>query len=170
MLNYKNLIYCFTCLFFSIIIGGAIYEHMAVVPYWSAAPPRSLSMFQGEYGLDPASFWQTVHPITIVLFLLTLIANWKSARRINILFSFVIYVLILVSTALYFVPELLEITSTPFAQTVDPELTRRAKLWETLSLLRLAVLLVLSVNLGLGMTKNPLENNRFYAAPESPAK
>jgi hypothetical protein len=39
----KDLLYALTCLAFAIIIGGAVYEHLNVVPQWAAAPPVSLS-------------------------------------------------------------------------------------------------------------------------------
>ena len=57
----KDIIYSIACLSFAIIIGGAVYEHLNVVPQWSAAPPVSLSMFQGEYGLKPDLFWKIIH-------------------------------------------------------------------------------------------------------------
>ncbi|HEX2533417.1 MAG TPA: hypothetical protein VHK69_06760, partial [Chitinophagaceae bacterium] len=79
----QNLLYAFTCLSFATVIGGAVYEHMNIVPTWAAAPPVSLSMFQGEHGLKPEHFWKFIHPLTLLLFLGTLAAHWKSARRKN---------------------------------------------------------------------------------------
>ena len=35
----KDIIYSIACLSFAIIIGGAVYEHLNVVPQWAAAPP-----------------------------------------------------------------------------------------------------------------------------------
>src|SRR5687768_2541727 len=99
----KNLLYSITCLAFIIIIGGAVYEHLNVVPTWAAAPPVSLSMFQGEYGLKPELFWKIIHPVNLLLFTLTLIFHWKSERRKHILPVLSVYVLILVITAIYFV-------------------------------------------------------------------
>jgi hypothetical protein len=51
----------------------------------------------------------------------------------------------LVATGIYFVPELLSIITTPFAESVDEDLVSRASLWETLSLVRLAILILLSI-------------------------
>jgi len=137
-----------------IVIGGATYEHLNVVPTWSAAPPVSLSMFQGEYGLNPELFWKLIHPVNIALFILCLIFHWKSPRRKNLLIVFGSYIAILAITAIYFVPELVSITRTAFSTTPDTNLTRRASLWETLSLVRLSVLVVLSIVLLLGLTKS----------------
>lgn len=150
----KDLLYSVSCLAFIIVIGGAVYEHLNMVPTWSAAPPASLSMFQGKYGLKPDLFWKLIHPINLVLFIFCLITHWKSERRKNLLIVIVSYVLILVITGVYFVPELISITRTPFSNSSDAILTNRASMWETLSLARLGALLVLSIVLLMGLTKN----------------
>ena len=150
----KDIIYSISCLTFAIMIGGAVYEHLNVVPQWSAAPPVSLSMFQGEYGLNPEPFWKIVHPVNLVLFITALIVNWKTERRKNILLPLAIYVVILAITAIYFVPELLSITGTSFAEVSDPRLAQRASQWETLSIVRLFVLLATAIYLFLGLPKS----------------
>jgi hypothetical protein len=60
---------------------------------------------------------------------------------------------VLLITGLYFVPELLSIIKTPMSSAADPDLVRRAGLWETLSLVRLACLLVMGVVLFMGLAK-----------------
>src|SRR5688500_9790530 len=107
----KDIIYSFTCLCFTIMIGGAVYEHIAVVPQWSEAPPASLSMFQGRYGLNAALFWMIIHPVNLVLFVVTLILHWRTERRKHILIPVVTYLLILLITATFFVPELMSIVN-----------------------------------------------------------
>ncbi|RYG45296.1 MAG: hypothetical protein EOO01_18050 [Chitinophagaceae bacterium] len=149
----KDILYSILCLAFAVVIGGAVYEHLNVVPTWSAAPPFSLAMFQGEYGLKPELFWMLIHPVNLLLFVVTLIFHWRSARRRNIFIVLGSYLAVLVITSIYFVPELIAITSTSFAETVDGNLVERASLWETLSLIRLAFLVVLSIVLMLGLTK-----------------
>jgi len=151
----KDLLYAICCFAFIIVAGGAVYEHVNMVPTWSAAPPVSLSMFQGEYGLKGFLFWMIIHPVNLVLFTICLIFHWKSERRKSLLIVIGSYVLILVITAVYFVPELMSILKTPFAATTDADLTRRASLWETLSIARLGVLVVLSMILLMGLTKSP---------------
>ena len=158
-MNFKNLIYSFTCLSFSVIIGAAIYEHLCVVPQWAAGPPASLSMFQGDYGLYAQAFWIPIHPVTVVLMLITLLMSWKSPRRINVLIPFIGYAAVLAITFIFFVPELIAITTTTYADTVDSGLTERAKQWEMLSLVRLGFLIILSLILFSGLTRT---NNRRY--------
>jgi hypothetical protein len=157
----KDLLYSATCLAFALMAGGAAYEHLNVIPAWSAALPASLSMFQGAHGLKLELFWMVIHPVNLLLFLFTLAAHWRSDRRKNIVAVLAGYIFVLLVTSLYFVPELISLITTPFSRTPDPELTRRASRWEVLSLVRLAVLLMLAVGLLLGLTKG----NRLTAAP-----
>jgi hypothetical protein len=156
MKNFKNVLYALCCLSYCIVIGGAVYEHLTVVPQWTAAPPMSLSMFQGDYGFNAEPFWANIHPISLLLFTITLIVFWKTARRIHILTSLLIYFSILVITSIYFVPELMEIVNTPFSTTIDASLTERAKLWQTLSIGRLIIIMGAAVYLLLGMAKSEL--------------
>jgi hypothetical protein len=154
MKNYKKIIFALCSLSYCIVIGGAVYEHLAVIPQWTAAPPVSLSMFQGEYGLNPGPFWANVHPVSLLLFTVTLILFWKTQARVNILGSLITYFVILVITSIYFVPELMELTGTPFATAMDESLTERAKLWETLSIVRLFIIMGAAIYLFLGLTKS----------------
>lgn len=162
------MIYSLNCLVFIIVIGGAVYEHLNVVPAWSAAPPVSLSMFQGEYGLNPELFWMLIHPVNLLLFVLNLVLHWRTGRRNNLLIVFGTYVLILAVTAIYFIPELVGIMTTPFSETVDPSLTARASLWKALSLVRLSVLVVLSMILLTGLTKSKARVARRVLAKPIP--
>lgn len=141
----KDIFLVFGSIFFCIVLGGAVYEHLGVVPQWSKAPPSSLSMFQGDYGLAAEYFWMLVHPATLLLLTGALITNWKNMRRRNILIVLGSYLLILVITSVWFVPELISITHTPYAEAADPDLTRRASMWEAMSLVRLFCLFILAV-------------------------
>jgi hypothetical protein len=163
----KDLFYVLTCLTFTLMIGGAVYEHLNVVPQWSAAPPHSLQMFQGEYGLKQETFWKLIHPVNLVLFITTLILHWRTARKKTVLSVFALYFAILAITSVYFVPELISITTTPFSETTDLQLVKRASTWETLSLVRLGVLLGMAVALFFGLTKSA---ERLAPAKERTAK
>lgn len=141
------------CISFIIVIGGAVYEHLAVVPVWSTAVPASLTIFQGPYALKAQNFWIPIHPVTLVLMTAALLLNWRTERRMFILTTLGFYVAILAVTAVYFVPELMALTQTAYSTSIDGELTRRANLWEMLSLLRLALLVVLAFALLWGLSK-----------------
>jgi len=152
-MNLKNFLYGLACFFFTIIIGAAVYEHLAVWPHAYAAIPVSLGMFQGEYGLDAAPFWMLIHPVTLSVFLVTLLISWRSARKRHVLLALLGYVLVLVITFTYFVSELIELTSTPISSEVSTELTSRGTQWENLSLVRLAFLVLIAVYLYAGAFK-----------------
>lgn len=149
----KTLLLILACISFIIVIGGATYEHAAVVPVWSSAVPKSLSMFQGEYGLAARNFWIPVHPVTMVLLITGLVANWRTPRRPYIIATILGYAAVLAVTFTYFVPELMTLVQTTYATTIDADLTRRANLWETLSLVRLGCMVVIAVVMLLGLSK-----------------
>lgn len=152
-MNFRNTLYALACLAFSVIVGAAIYEHTAVWPAAFSEPPRSLSMFQGLYKLNAAAFWIPIHPVTLILLVVTLIVHWKTERRKNILFAMTGYLAILVTTFSFFVPELIDLTTTTYSDTVDPQLQSRGTRWITLSLVRAGVLIVLAMVLLQGLTK-----------------
>lgn len=138
---------------FIVVIGGAVYEHVCMIPRWKLAPPQSLTMFQGKYGINNARFWQSIHPVTLILLITSLVANWKTARKKYVAIPVMAYVVVLGVTFAYFVPELLFIIQTPYSDTVNTSLVARAGRWETLSLVRLVVLVLAAVTLLLGLTK-----------------
>jgi len=135
----KNLFYILTCVVFCIPFGAGLYEHVAIWPAAYAEPPKSLTMFQGAYGVESAPFWMTIHPVTLVLFIITLILHWRTERKKTVLIAFSIYAAILVVTSIYFVPELMRIVNTPYSDTIDADLQKNAALWVNLSLVRLVI-------------------------------
>lgn len=158
----KNIIYALACLSFSIICGAATYEHLVVWPNAFAKIPASLTMFQGEHALNSATFWPMIHPVTLLLMAVALVLCWKTPRRKHLLYTLAIYAVVLTTTFIYFVPELLELIRTPYSNTVDEGLTSRGSRWETLSLVRGVVLFATAIFLYLGLTK-PVERTRTAA-------
>jgi hypothetical protein len=149
----RTLLLILGCISFIIVIGGATYEHAAVVPVWTSAVPASLHMFQGEYALAAPNFWIPVHPVTMILLLTGLFANWRTERRNYVLAAILGYAAVLGVTFVYFVPELMTITKSSYSTMVDADLTRRALTWQSLSLVRLGFLLVLAIVLLVGLSK-----------------
>lgn len=152
-MNLRNTLYALTCLSFSAIVGAAIYEHTALWPAAFSEIPRSLTVFQGPYHLNAQAFWIPIHPITLLLFVITLIFHWKTDRKKNILIALGGYTVVLIVTFIFFVPELIDLTGTPYSDTIDESLQSRGNLWVMLSLVRLLFLIVLAVQLLLGLTK-----------------
>ena len=154
MNNYKNLIYTLLCLCLSIIVGAGLYEHLAVWPRAYTSPPKSLSMFQGEFGINPNTFWAKIHPITLLFFVTVLFLFWKSERRKFVLIPFIGYVMLIIATFTYFVPELIDIVSTRYGDSINQGLIERGSRWEILSLIRLALVTILALFLFWGLTKS----------------
>ena len=150
----RTLLLILGCISFIVVMGAAVYEHAALVPVWTSAVPASLTMFQGEYALRPWNFWIPIHPTTVTLLLIGLIANWRTPRRNYVIAGLGGYLFVLAVTFAYFVPELFAlVVNTPYSPTVDAELTRRANLWEALSLVRLGFIFLCAVTLLLGLSK-----------------
>jgi len=144
MRSLKNILLVLASVSFVLVIGAGLYEHVAAVPRWSAAPPASLTMFQGKYGLNPALFWMSIHPVTLLLLMAALISNWKTERKKQLLWALGGYVIILILTATWFVPNLVQIINIPYHDDVNEALRSKAALWEKLSIVRLFIMVVLS--------------------------
>lgn len=150
----KNFLYGLSCFLFTLIIGAGVYEHIAIWPHAFAAIPASLGMFQGEYGLESAPFWMNIHPLTLLVFFITLFTSWKTARKKHVLLAVIGYVVVLIATFTYYVPELIELIETPFSPEVNQQLTRRGTLWENLSLVRAGFMLIVAAYLYAGAFKS----------------
>jgi hypothetical protein len=153
MINYKNSFYILLCMSISMVLGASVLEHIAVWPHAFAAIPKSLSMFQGEYRFDPEPFWKSIHPTILILFIINLIICWKTERKKNVLIPLIGYVLIIIVTFLYFVPELNALISTNYEDVVKQDLVYRGNQWQMLSLIRLCFLIILIITLFMGFTK-----------------
>ena len=158
MLFTRTLILILGALSFIIVIGGAFYEHAALVPIWASAVPASLAMFQGEYALAAQRFWIPIHPVTLILLITALVLNWNTARRKFIIVTITGYAAVLAITTVWFVPELLAITRSTYNNAIDPLLTQRGATWELYSLIRLVFLIVLAISLLFGLSK-PVESS-----------
>ncbi len=150
----RTLVLILAAISFIIVIGGAAYEHAGIVPVWASVPPASLAMFQGDYAIAPQRFWIPIHPITMLLLITSLVFNWRTERRKYILATVIGYVIVLAVTFLVFVPELIAITQTAYGTTIDPDLARRARTWEIMSLIRLAAMFLLAIVLLYGLSKS----------------
>ena len=152
-MNSKNIFYILACISYCLIIGAAVYEHIAVWPVAFSEPPRSLTMFQGNYAIEPALFWKFIHPVTLTLFIITLGLNWKPERKKFILIPLITYIILLIVTFIYFVPELMSLIKTPYSEAVDEVVRKRGSLWITLSSIRLSLIVITTCILMLGLTK-----------------
>ncbi len=128
-------------LFYLIMLGGGNYEQLTITNLVTSAPPKSLYILQGPYGFKPMIFWVIFRPITILLFMVALIANWNHSRprRNFLLIAFDVDVLTTIATFTYFAPETAVIANAKYdSDVVDEILFQRAQLWKNLNWVRLA--------------------------------
>lgn len=130
-----------------ILCGAVVYEHVAIIPVWSAHPPESLSMWSGRYRVAAQRFWPVIHPIILILLAASIALNWSNdARNLVGIIAAIYLVGVLVPTIIWFVPNLLRLVDVNSAY--EPTMWRnRSKLWERLSLARGIVVLALIVPL-----------------------
>jgi len=131
-LNVRNLALMalvFCCL---MQIGAQLYALSVVASTVSAAPPRSFAMLQGQYGYNSSAFWNTVPMITAVLFVIALVANWKTSRRNLLLLALTLFVIGGLVAGLYLEPAFDEMKAIGFKDEVDPILQSRAARWYAL--------------------------------------
>ena len=113
-------------------IGAQLYALSVVASTVTAAPPRSFAMLQGKYGYDSSAFWSTVPTITFVLFVIALVANWKTPRRKLLLLALTLFVIGGLVAGLYLEPLFDEMKAIGFRDEVDPALQSRAARWYAL--------------------------------------
>lgn len=130
-----------------VVCGAACYEHVVVVPSWTASPPESLAMFHGPHAITPAAWWPRVHGPTLLASVVALVLLRRQPRRRFVALAVGGYVSVLIVTLAWFVPELLALTSDPSAAIPLAEWKARADRWEVLSLVRLAVMFLVSIAL-----------------------
>ncbi len=110
-------------------LGAQCFAIVVIVRTVIAAPPRSFRIFDGPYGYDSSGFWQILPPITLALFFVALIANWKTQRRRLLLGALTLFLVGGVMAGLFLEPVFAELQATGYSDTVDLELQRRAATW-----------------------------------------
>ena len=135
-----------TTVAYLLLNGAQLFETAVLVPVWTAAPPASLHLFHGPYGLDFKVFWIIAHSLHEVTFLAALILNWKiPARRKVLLVVFVAHIAVRAWTLLYFAPVIISFQQILAADTIDQVLVQKAARWRELNLVRVAAFVVLSL-------------------------
>src|SRR5688572_28129978 len=97
-----------------ILLGGFVYSHIVYFPVYLSALPDSAVLVNGPYALNEGRFWLLIHPLAILSLIISLALNWKiRARRKLIIISVTVYLLAIVATSLYFLPELRAFQNSP---------------------------------------------------------
>jgi hypothetical protein len=137
-----------------ILMGGIVYSHMVFQPVFLRDLPESSAVVTGRYGLDESVFWMALHPVLILSLVASLALNWKDrARRKLLLIPAAVYLLALVVTFFYFVPELIAFAGSLESNLPKAEWMARGRRWELLSWIRGTLLGIAYVPLILSLTK-----------------
>ena len=131
-LNLRNIALIAVVASWFIQVGGQVFALIAVDSILIVAPPRSFAMLQGEYAYDSDAFWSTVPPITGLLLIIALVANWKTERRKFLLVAFVLMIVVAVVSIFYLDPLFNELNAIGYRDEVDPALQRRAATWHAM--------------------------------------
>ena len=142
--------------FWAMIIGGFAYSHVVYFPVYLTHLPQSDQLINGEYGIHDDIFWKLIHPIAIAVTITALILNWRSGpTRKFILIAISIYVVAIVATATYFVPELLAFANGNTTTNVtSAEWLQRGLTWEHLSWVRGSFMIIGFIMLLIALAKN----------------
>lgn len=128
-LNLPNLILIALTASCLLQFGAQLFALSVVASTVSEAPPRSFAILEGEYGYNSSAFWNTVPTITFVLYIITLITNWKNNRRKLIFFSLTLFIIGGLVAGLYLEPFFADMTKIGYSDHVDPILQNQAKKW-----------------------------------------
>ncbi len=121
------------------VCAAGSYEHVVIVPEWTAAPPGSLAMFHGAHAIDTGRWWRVVHIPTLTLSVAAFALLRGHPRRLAGAAALV-YALVLVATLAWYLPELTALTGDPAGAIAQAEWKARAERWEVASLARLAAM------------------------------
>ncbi|HEX8293384.1 MAG TPA: hypothetical protein VF570_16610 [Pyrinomonadaceae bacterium] len=136
------------------LLGGIAYSHLVFFPVYLSALPGSSVVVNGPYGLHESVFWMTIHPLLILSLVVTLAANWGlRERRKLILISFAVYLVVIVVSSLYFIPELIAFERSPQSNLPPAEWLARGRRWQRLSWVRGATMYAAFLPLLLALTK-----------------
>ena len=81
-----------------------------------------------------------IHPLLILSLIVTVALNWRlRTRRKLILVSFAVYLLVMIVSVIYFIPELVEFEHSTRSSVTPAEWSVRAQRWQRLSWVRGAV-------------------------------
>ncbi len=144
------------------LLGGIAYSHIVYFPVYLSDLPASAVLVNGPYGLNEGIFWLLIHPLLIISLIAALVLNWNSrARRNLIALSFVVYILVLIVSQLYFVPELVLFKHSPESTIPASDWLARGKRWQRLSWVRGLIMYLSIVPLLFALTKSNADSREL---------
>ena len=152
--NLATFVLMVAIIFWGTLLGGIAYSHLVFFPPYLSDLPASAVVVNGAYGLNEGIFWAIIHPLLIISLIATLVLNWNSTARRNLIaISFAVYVIVLLVSQFYFIPELVLFKHSPESTVPAAEWLARGRRWQRLSWLRGAVMYLAFVPLLFALTK-----------------
>ena len=141
------------------LLGGIAYSHLVYFPVYLSDLPNSAVVVNGPYGLNEVIFWAIIHPLLIISLVVALLLNWNSRlRRKLIAISFIVYVIVLLVSQFYFIPELALFRHSPESTVTAAEWLARGRRWQRLSWLRGLMMYLAIIPLLFALTKPAAES------------
>lgn len=121
-----NLILWCWVLAVTFLMGGGVFEHSVLTPIWAGSPPESVTSW--PHGVAQARFFGIVTPVIFLLSVALLISTWWMAPHVRkwALVAGIFFVIIGISSAVYFVPILQKTIGTRGAGLSPEEITKLA--------------------------------------------
>jgi hypothetical protein len=158
--NFGTMVLMLAIILWGTLLGGVAYSHVVYFPVYLSALPDSAVVVNGPYGLNEGIFWVIIHPLLIISLVAALVLNWNSSsRRKLIAISFAVYVIVLLVSQFYFIPELVLFKHSPESTLPATEWLARGRRWQRLSWLRGLAMYLAFVPLLFALTK-PADDSR----------
>ena len=139
--------------------GAQLFAIAVVVSTVTAAPPRSLAMYAGEYGYNSAPFWEVMPTVTLGLLLIALAGNWRTPRRRLLLAAVALFIAAGLFSVFVMGPAQQAVVGVGYSDAVDEALRVAAARWHLLDwaawALTLATGVVLAASLAVRVPEAP---------------
>ena len=112
--------------------GAQLFAVVVIVGTVTAAPPRSLAMYAGEFGYNSGPFWEMMPTVTLGLLLIALAGNWRTPRRRLLLAAMALFIAAGLFTVLVMGPVQAAVVGVGYRDTVDESLRLQAARWHLL--------------------------------------
>jgi len=137
--------------------GAQLFAVVVIVGTVTAAPPRSLAMYAGEYGYNSGPFWEVMPTVTLSVLLLALAGNWRTPRRRLLLAAVALFIAAGLFSVFVMGPAQAVVVGAGYSDTVDGALRIQAARWHALDWVSWALTLstgvVLAASLAVRVTE-----------------
>ena len=131
---------------FGIYMGGGLFETVVITPMWSASAEAARQFNQNPLSVvNSGNFFFIIAPLSVLLAVATLIVGWRTPQPIRfwLRLQIIIFLIVFVVTAIYYVPEQGSIKGAAAQSLSDTEIGVRAGRWVLLNWVRFGVAFLL---------------------------